>query len=311
MTSGLIGALADRPCPSCGSRDESAVFAPAAIDEDRLDAFSFSSRKTPEYMHYRLISCPGCDLLYASPAPTAAALGRIYREASFGSAEESRFAARTYAHLLSKVLPRLPDREGALDIGAGDGAFLEELLALGFSGVSGVEPSEAPIAAARADVRPLIRHGLFVAKDFKEDSFRLATSFQTLEHVDDPLGVCRDVFHLLRQDGAVLLVCHDRRAWSARLLGLKSPIFDIEHLQLFSPASARALLQRAGFSDVEVRPILNRYPVHYWLRLFPLPPSWKERAVAWAKAAAPSWTLALPAGNIAAVGFKRAAKAAA
>ena len=308
MSTGLEAALADRACPLCGSRDESAVFAPAAIDESRLGAFAFSSRKTPEYMHYRLISCPDCDLLYASPAPAAAALSRAYREAAFDSSEEARCAARTYARLLSKILPRLPDREGALDIGAGDGAFLEELLALGFNGVAGVEPSEAPIASARADVRPLIRRGLFAASDFHEGGFRLVTSFQTLEHVDDPLGVCRGAYRLLKKNGAAFFICHDRRAWSARLLGLKSPIFDVEHLQLFSPASVRSLLERAGFSDIAVGPVLNRYPLHYWLRLLPLPPSWKERAVAWAKAAVPgSWTLALPAGNLAAIGYKGSA----
>jgi SAM-dependent methyltransferase len=306
MNTELSGAPAGRTCPLCGSHDESDVFAPAEIDEARLDAFAYSSRKTPEYMHHRLISCPDCDLLYASPAPAAADLARSYREAAFDSSEEARCAARTYARLLSRILKHLPDREGALDIGAGDGTFLEELLALGFSGVAGVEPSEAPIASARADVRPLIRRGLFASKDFQEGAFRLVTSFQTLEHVDDPLGVCRDAYRLLKKDGAIFLICHDRRAWSARLLGLRSPIFDLEHLQLFSPASACALLERAGFAEVEVEAIRNRYPLHYWLRLLPLPRSWKVRVVAWAKASGPgSWPLSLPAGNLAAVGFKR------
>ncbi len=294
-----------RACPLCGSRDQSAVFAPEAIDAGRLDAFAFASRKTPEYMHYRLISCPDCDLLYASPGPSPGALAAAYREAAFDSSEESRFAAQTYVRLLSRFVDRLPDRSGALDIGAGDGAFLEELLALGFTGVAGVEPSEAPIAAARSSVRPLLRRGVFSAADFKEGTLSLVTSFQTLEHVLDPLGVCRDARRLLKEGGAVFFVCHDRRAFSARLLGLQSPIFDIEHLQLFSPASARALLERAGFDDIEVWPILNRYALHYWLRLFPFPPSWKERCVSWTKAARFGFApLALPAGNLAAIGFR-------
>ena len=281
------------------------MLASAEIDESRLDAYAFASRKTPEYMHYRLISCPSCDLLYASPSPSAAALAAAYRDAAYGSSEEARFAANTYVELLAGVLGRLPDRAGALDIGAGDGAFLEELLALGFTDVSGVEPSEAPIAAAREDVKPLLRRGLFAAKDFSAGSFSLVTSFQTLEHVDDPLGVCRDAFSLLKEGGAAVFVCHNRRALSARILGFKSPIFDIEHLQLFSPASAWFLLERAGFTDIRVRPIWNRYPLHYWLRLLPLPPSWKEPLMAAAKASGfGHWTIALPAGNLAAIGFK-------
>ena len=45
-----------------------------------------------------------------------------------------------------------------------------------------------------------------------------------------------------------MIVCHDRRAPLNRALGARSPIMDIEHLQLFSQASARALLERTGFA---------------------------------------------------------------
>jgi SAM-dependent methyltransferase len=279
------------------------------IDEKRLDSFAYASRKTPEYMHYRLIACPDCDLLYASPAPDPGELGKAYKDASYGSGEEARFASKTYSRLLAEFVARLPDRAGALDIGAGDGAFLHELLSLGFTSIAGVEPSEAPIAAASPDVRPLLKLGTFAAADFQAGAYSLITSFQTLEHVHDPLEVLRGAHGLLKDAGAVYVICHDRRALSARLLGLKSPIFDIEHLQLFSPESARALLERAGFEDVEVRPILNSYPIHYWLRLFPLPSSWKARVVSWAKGERfGAYPLALPAGNLMAIGFKRPKK---
>jgi SAM-dependent methyltransferase len=305
MKAGLEAGFLDRACPLCGSRDESSVFAPASIDESRLDDFSFSSRKTPEYMHCRLIECRACDLIYASPAPTPEVLAAAYRRAAFAGAEESGFAARTYGRVLDGFAGRLPNRDGALDIGTGDGAFLEEVLARGFARVEGVEPSEAPIASARAGVRPLIRRGLFSPGDFKENAYSLVTSFQTLEHVTDPLELVRGARRLLKEGGATFFVCHDRRALSARVLGRKSPIFDIEHLQLFSPRSARRLLEQAGFSRIEIRPIGNRYPLKYWLRLLPLSPSLKRVALALAEAArVGDLPLSLPAGNMAAVGYK-------
>jgi hypothetical protein len=30
-------------------------------------------------------------------------------------------------------------------------------------------------------------------------------------------------------------------------------------------------LTKAGFVDVDIAPLANRYPLHYWLRLLPLP----------------------------------------
>src|SRR5205807_8565588 len=114
--------MTSRACPVCGS-EAATVFAEQRIDPAALDGFAFASRKMPEYMHYRLVACPVCDLLYANPVPTAGALAAAYREAAFDSAAEARYASRTYGRLLCATRGRLPDRRGALDIGTGEGAF--------------------------------------------------------------------------------------------------------------------------------------------------------------------------------------------
>jgi SAM-dependent methyltransferase len=298
--------LVARPCPLCGSTDDSRVFAEANFDPAALGAFAFASRKLPDRMHLRLLVCPTCSLLYSSPVPSGEALHAAYREAAFDSAEEAGFASRTYADLVRAILHRLPDRDGALDVGTGEGAFLSRLLELGFTSVAGVEPSAAPIQAAPGAVRPLIRHGRFHREDFAPDSLRLFTCFQTLEHLEDPLGLCRDALALLKPGGAALFVCHDRRALQARLLGTRSPIFDIEHLQLFSPATGRALLERAGFAEIQTRSVWNRYPLRYWARLLPAPGGIKRQALRRLQGSAlGGLPIAMPVGNFALWGFRR------
>lgn len=299
-----------RSCPVCGSGDESRVFAEARYDLATLDAHAFASRKLPEYMHYRLVLCPTCDLVYASPVPSAEGLARAYDEAAFDSAEEARCAARTYGRLLGSILGRLPDRGSAIDVGTGDGVFLEELAAAGFADIVGVEPSAAPIAAAAPRVRPWIRHGTFHETDFPAGAATLVTCFQTLEHLPDPAAFARSAWRLLKPGGAVLFVGHDYRALPNRLMGRRSPIYDIEHLQLFSRRALGEMLHRTGFTDVDVRPITNRYPLHYWLKLAPLPTALKRRLCAAAKAGWPGrLQVSLPVGNLAAVGFRPGAAA--
>jgi len=294
-----------RACPLCGSSDTGRVFAEANYQLNRLDSFAFSSRKMPEYMHYRLIDCPSCDLLYANPLPREDYLAEGYSEAAYDSGVEAHYAAATYAEVIEDIAARLPDRHGALDIGAGDGAFLENLLQHGFDQVVGVEPSRAPIAAARKDVRPLLREGLFCGDDFAPESLSLVTCFQTLEHLIDPLQMTQAVQKLLKPGGAVYFICHNRRALSARVLGKKSPIFDIEHLQLFSPLSARHLLEEAGFCDVKVIPVVNRYPLRYWLRLLPLPKIFKQVLIAiFDRVGIGSVVVPISAGNLAVVGYR-------
>jgi SAM-dependent methyltransferase len=297
--------MVTRLCPVCGSADQSYIFAEADFDPAVWDEYAFASRKMPEYMHYRLISCPSCDLLYASPLPVLEMIAQAYMDAAYDSGTESEYASRTYAGFLPDIMGRLPDLDGALDIGTGDGTFLTQLLAHGFDRVVGVEPSEAAMSAAADSVKPLIRHGLFRVEDFRDERFSLITCFQTVEHLYEPLKICRDVFTLLKPGGAVFLICHNRHSSSAFFLGLKSPIFDVEHLQLFSYRSASFLLDKAGFTNIETRSVLNRYPLRYWLKLLPLPRKLKQEALAYLRR--PHFgnlPIPLPAGNLAVVGYK-------
>jgi SAM-dependent methyltransferase len=297
--------LRPRPCPICGERGPSQLFAKANVSPEALDRFAFASRKVPEYMHWQLWTCRQCDLLYADPAPSPEELAGLYREASFDSRAEALHATRTYGRLLPRIAARLPDRSGAADIGTGDGAFLAELLSRGFQDVEGIEPSTAPIEAADPSVRPLIRQGVFQGDSFPPESKSLITCFQTIEHLPDPLAFCRHAWLTLRPGGAIFLIGHNHRAFSARILGRKSPIFDIEHLQLFSPASLRCLLRTAGFQNIETFSLVNRYPLSYWVRLFPFPSRVKQRTLAVLKRVPIGrWVIPLPAGNLAAIAFK-------
>jgi SAM-dependent methyltransferase len=295
----------ERRCPLCGSADVARVFAESTIDLAELDRFAFASRKLPEYMHARLIECGVCELLYGNPVLSAATLADAYREADFDSGGEASFASATYAAQVRRIFPRLPDLTGALDIGTGDGVFLEKLLRLGFRDVAGVEPSVAPVAAAKAHIRPLIRLGLFNAADYPSASLSLVSCFQTLEHVSNPLETVQSAYELLKPGGVLVVVVHNRKSVSARLLGAKSPIFDIEHLQLFCPVTSRRLLERAGFRDITVSVLWNRYPLHYWVKLSPLPNAIKRPLLAVLKRSfLGRIPLAFPPGNLLCFGFK-------
>jgi SAM-dependent methyltransferase len=297
--------LVARACPVCAATSGREL-APARIDAAALDDYAFASRKFPEYMHHRLVECATCDVAYASPVPDFGGLAAAYDSAAFDSKEEALFASRTYAALVRPLARRLPRAEAALDIGTGEGSFLEELLGLGFSRVRGYEPSAAPLAAASERARRLIVHDVFDAEHAAGTGpYDLISCFMTIEHVSDPLQLCRDAFDLLTPGGALVLVCHDRRAPLNRALGWRSPIMDIEHLQLFSQAGARSLLERSGFARIEVSRFTNHYPLHYWIKLAPLPRRLKRGLVAAARRdRLRSLSLSLPVGNLTVAGFR-------
>jgi SAM-dependent methyltransferase len=300
-------AWVDRPCPLCGSVDQSQIVTESNIDLTKLDKFAFASRKKPEYMHPRLIECPNCSLLYGSPVLSPETLADAYRDAAFDGGNEAGCASKTYAREIRKIVGRLPDLNGSLDIGTGDGAFLEQMISLGFQNVIGVEPSQAPYAVARPEIRDRIRLGLFRPEDHPLAGFSLVTCFQTMEHLWNPLGIARDVLPLLKSGAGFVIVVHNRYALSARILGFKSPIFDIEHLQLFSPKTVRSLLECAGYKHVQVASLWNRYPLHYWIKLLPLPDRIKRILLSSVNTSRIGKMLvSLPAGNLVCMGFKEA-----
>jgi SAM-dependent methyltransferase len=133
------------------------------------------------------------------------------------------------------------------------------------------------------------------------------TCFQTIEHVYEPLELVRDMHRILRPGGTAFLVGHDVEALSARILGAKSPIFDIEHMQLFNRRSAAVLMREAGFTDIRVSSISNSYPLSYWAKLFPLPDAFKAAVLSILTRTLPGvgrMMLALPAGNLAVLATK-------
>lgn len=240
-------------------------------------------------MSLRMVVCPGCDLLYAPRIPSSSFLADAYAETEYDSDAEARYAAASYAESLRTLLARLPDRDSALEIGAGNGSFIAHLRQLGFAELVGIEPSGKAADAAAPEVRPLIRVETFDAAKLPRAHFSLVVANQTLEHVQDPYQLLAAVRHLLKPGGAVMIVSHNYRHRLMRLLGARSPIVDIEHLQIFSPHSLKDALNRAGFESPEVKPFENRYPFHYWVRLLPLPRFAKRPLHGWLRSGAGGW----------------------
>lgn len=249
------------------------------IDPAQMSAFSFASRKLPEFMNHQLVQCPTCDLVYANDPPDQSILAQAYHVASFDSAQEADDAAAAYGKAVMPVLGRLQRRDAALEIGAGTGIFLDVLRSQGFKVTQGVEPSAAAIAAAPPHRQGWLKEAIFRESDFQPESFDFICCFMTLEHVRDPHDIVAAAGRLLRPGGAIALVTHDYRSGVNRLLGKRSPIIDIEHMQLFSPKSIRQLLERNDFDSIDVHSFRNRYALRYWMRLLPLGVGLKQNLI--------------------------------
>lgn len=255
-----------RKCFICGSSGRLAY--EAKIDPAMMSEFTYASRKIPELMHYEYFECESCELLFATDMPQRAELLVEYEGAAFDATTESRFAAQAYLRALRPILG--VGVESVLDVGCGDGEFLLACRELGVTRLQGIEPSTAASSFAREGIGSCIVGGGYEEQSVDEP-FDLVTLFQTIEHIDDPLGFFAKAKILVRPQGYVAVACHDYQAPVNRIMGEKSPIFDIEHLQVFSTKSITRAMEKAGLEVVSVKPYSNTYPLAYWTRLAPIP----------------------------------------
>lgn len=289
--SGTAPLVATR-CAICGTPGAADEVYPANASPEDLDAVIFSARRRPDGLHWRMVRCRGCGLLRSDPIVPAEHLAALYRESTFDEREVANLR-RTYRAALAE-LDRFGARKGdLLEIGAGTGFVLEEARTLGYRRTVGVEPSAqaADLARSRGSemVVDVMRAGLFPPA-----SFDAVCLFQTLDHLPDPAAVLDESRTVLRSGGLILAFNHDAGAPSARLLGARSPIVDVEHTYLFDRATMRRLFAARGFEVLAVGAARNFVSLRHVAHLAPLP-RWLQRL-------APPLSLWLRLGNLRLIG---------
>ncbi len=236
-------------CFICGKRID--IYKKSNYSPKEMSSYSFSSRKIPEYMHWDLYECKNCHILYAKCPMEKESIFKEYEQADYDSTKEACYASETYYKYLLKKAPDF-QKEDALDIGTGNGSYLLMLKEGGVKNVVGVEPSRSPIEAADTRVKSTIINAPFSAELFENESFDMISLFQTIEHIPNTKSTIRDIKKILKPSGLFYVVCHDYLSPVNRILGFRSPIYDIEHLQIFSKKSIYRLMKKAGFTNIKV-----------------------------------------------------------
>jgi SAM-dependent methyltransferase len=210
------------------------------------------------------LACSGCGTLRLDPLPTGEQLAAAYDEAYFG-AGATKFISLVDPIVGLSRLRRVHRAEGllrqvtggrpgrVLDLGCGDGFFLERLVAKGHA-AAGTELSAATAKRAARVAGIDLRTGTLAESSFPAASFDLVTAWHVLEHLPEPgltLARCR---RWLAPGGMLLAAVPNSGSWQARVFG--AAWFHLDpprHLHQFSTASLARVLAVAGFEPVAVR----------------------------------------------------------
>jgi SAM-dependent methyltransferase len=200
---------------------------------------------------HRYYRCLRCNLIFLHPAPSPKELERIYREeagatfhhgAEISGDFEKRAEARLRLQLVERRLASAPERS-ALEIGCGAGYLLEQLRDAGWR-VAGTEMSDDYLRHARERLR------LEVGRDLPAGRFGAVLLFNVLSHLAEPEVFLRRCAASLLPRGVLILETGNASEVPPWRVG---PFGAPEHLWHFSEPALRALLDRTGFGEIQVR----------------------------------------------------------
>lgn len=256
-------------CPLCNSKDNYKVIYKANFSESDINEKTFSARRFPDRIHYRIVQCANDGLVRSNPVMDEKKLTTLYQKSDFTYTSELSQLTTTYIH---EILPIISQKKNPaiLEIGCGNGFILSALQKKGYARIYGIEPSKKASSQADLSIRARITRGIIKKDSFPAQSFDYILCFQTFDHISDPnqfLTTCRV---LLKKRGIIVLFLHNIQSITAHLLKEKSPIIDIEHTFLYSPNTLRAIVEKNAFSVLNLRKPTNYVSVRHLLRLFPL-----------------------------------------
>jgi SAM-dependent methyltransferase len=197
-------------------------------------------------------------------------LAHLYTQSTFDYASELQGLGNTYSKIVLQECRIENLKGGILEIGGGNGFFLEQMLKLGFENLVEIEPSLDAKQKSHPRISTNFMTVMFDNETPLEQEFGLAVSFHVLDHLRDPLGFLLAIKKNLRFEGEILLAVHNSKSISAKLLKNKSPIFDVEHTFLYDKKTLNLLLRQSGFRNVRVMSYWNTYSLAYLVQLLPI-----------------------------------------
>lgn len=239
------------PCPVCGDSGAEPVLkldqVPVLCNQLWPDAATARAARMGEI---ELVLCPTCGTIWNrafEPARLAYAPG--YENALHFSPSFRAFAEALAADLVARH--RLAGAQ-VVEIGCGDGYFLDLMAKHGVARATGFDPSMAGKASPFSH-----RQGVsIVAEDFNPAQLDRPVDAvlcrHVLEHIETPLRFLEDIRAAIGDRPVPVYVEVPNADWMLNAVSLWDVIY--EHVTYWTAPAIDALFRRAGFQPVSIKP---------------------------------------------------------
>ena len=197
-----------------------------------------------------LCKCGNCDMVFVKRIPTLKELDDHYRNYSYDKEVfVSPVTIARYNELLDEF-EKYRKNNLLLDVGCGVGLFLKVAIDRGWK-VFGTEYSDKAIEICEAKGINM-KKGVLNAADFNGMQFDVVTSFEVIEHINNPLAEMKNIETLLRPGGLFYCTTPNFNALSRYYLKADYNIIKYpEHLSFYTPKTLNFLCKKFSLQPLK------------------------------------------------------------
>ncbi len=240
-------------CKICGSRECSVIYNDV-IRNGGIGKFT--------KQNIQMYQCKKCNVIWHEPIFDN--INEFYESKEYrDSLGEGITVADYYRNSDKDILQKLTytgtgifRNKNIADIGCGAGTFLDFLKGVGEKLIA-IEPSEIYQKALKEKGYFTYSYLSDACKEWK-NKIDIVTSFDVIEHVEDPLQFMKEIYDLLvcRGGSRAIIGTPTDAPVMRHLLGSqyeKQVLFSVQHLWIFSEQSLLILAEKAGFKNVRIQ----------------------------------------------------------
>lgn len=219
--------------------------------KDCLVCKSGELRPLPKYTKHGLVKCKVCGFVFCGEIPSDQTLNEHYKNYSYTKEITcSPLTKLSYQNLLKELEPYRKNNK-ILDVGCGRGFFLETAREMGWE-VYGTEFSATACQLLR-DKNITIAEGVLSTNSFNNVQFDVITSFEVIEHINNPIEEVEKFYEILRPNGLLYITTPNFNSYLRYILKAEYNVITYpEHLSYYTKKTLGKLLVKSRFKKKKI-----------------------------------------------------------